>query len=195
MLLHSCLLGYAIKLLRGLARGVALEECYAFECVAGLSHVSNLVAIHLCVEGLGSMHTVWQEPASLVMTASAVEKLLSCSTSWLEVADQLVQVCGESQVGKVMFGWVWQGVRSERISHVIIEALKVFRKKQVTELLFNDYRARCWDGIKAMDKDLKTFHNMRTISVEYRGVPVKPLTTKSEVLFFPTAHVAYKVSR
>ena len=118
------------------------------------------------------------------MTASAVEKLLSCSTSWLEVADQLVQVCGESQVGKVMFGWAWQGVRSERVSKVIIEALKVFRKQQVTELLFNDYRARCWDGIKAMDNDLKTFHNLRTISVEYRGVPVKPLITKSEILFF-----------
>jgi hypothetical protein len=112
------------------------------------------------------------------MTASAVEKLLSCSTSWLEVADELLLVCSESEVGKVMFGWAWQGVRGEKITTVITEALAGLEKGKITEASFTDYRLVCWNGIKAVDNDLETFHNLRTISVEYRGVQVKPLATK-----------------
>jgi hypothetical protein len=112
------------------------------------------------------------------MTASAVEKLLSCSTSWLEVADELVLVCGESEVGKAMFGWAWQGVQGEKITAVIETALKGLQKGKITEVSFNDYRLKCWAGIKEAEQDLDSFHNLKTISVKYRGVAVKRLVAK-----------------
>lgn len=127
---------------------------------------------------MGSMSTFCQEPASLIMTPSSVEKLLCCNTSWLAQSDHLVTVCNESQVGKAMFGHAWQGVRSEKITNVILEALEVLEKSKITELSFNDYRLKCWHGIKEVDKDLDSFNNLRKIRLEYRGVPVKPLVTR-----------------
>jgi hypothetical protein len=112
------------------------------------------------------------------MTASAVEMLLSCSTSWLEVSDALVQVCNESQVGNAIFGWAWQGVRGERVTKVITEALSGLQQGKITEVSFNDYRLKCWAGIKEAEKDLDSFDNLKTISVDYRGVQVKCLVAK-----------------
>ena len=92
------------------------------------------------------MSTFCQEPASLIVTPGSVEKLLCCTTSWLAQADHLVTVCSESQVGKAMFGWAWQGVRSEKITNMTLEALEVLEKSKITELSFNDYRLKCWEG-------------------------------------------------
>ena len=128
------------------------------------------------------------------MTASAVEKLLSCSSSWLEVADELVKVCGESEVGKAMFGWAWQGVRGEKITNVITEASAGLEKGKITEASFTDYRLKCWNGIKAVDNDLDSFHNLRTISVDCRGVQVRTLSCKVKLLCFPAACVACGVA-
>ena len=112
------------------------------------------------------------------MTATAVEKLLSCSSSWLEVAGELVKVCNESQVGNAIFGWAWQGVQGDKITAVIETALKGLQTGKVTEVSFNDYRLQCWAGIKETEKDLDSFDNLKTISVDYRGVQVKCLVAK-----------------
>ena len=116
-----------------------------------------------------------QEPAGLIMTTSAVEKLLSCSSSWLEVSDELLLVSTESGVGKLIFGWAWQGVRSEKISKTICDELQVLASKRIDDVSFNHFRLRCWEKINAIDQNLSSFMSLRSIVLEYRGVPVWPL--------------------
>ena len=112
--------------------------------------------------------------AEIAITRGLAKALLSCSSSWLSVCDQLQAVTSNTQVGKLMFGWAWQGVRSEKVSQAIEVALAQLQKeKKITEVSFNTYRSRCWDAIKQVDADLASFVNLGTIAVVYRGVDAR----------------------
>ena len=113
------------------------------------------------------------------MDPKVVQELLSCSSSWLDVARQLQVVSSGSQVGKLMFGWAWQGVRAERILKEIEAAAEVMVAGPVTEATFTAYRAKCWEGINQVDPDTSTLPGLRSITASHRGVTALPSVVSS----------------
>ena len=84
-----------------------------------------MVAAFAAKNGLG-VDSFWQSHSvivGLLLPSAEVPKILSCKTSWIEVADPLMLVCASSKVGAKMFAFAKALVAADRIASFCIEAL------------------------------------------------------------------------